>query len=242
MNYDLLAADYAANRRVHPGILAQLIAAAEGSQAQTIVDMGCGTGNYAAAVQEAKGPAGICVLGVEPSYGMLAYAHARGIDVCQGQAEAIPLATAAVNLLFSVDVAHHVRAVPAYFAEARRVLRPCGRLCTATDSEQIIASRRPLAAYWPETIASELERYHPIPRLKQWMEGAGFQAVYEEEVEFSYLLHDAEPYRSRAYSTLQRIGDEAWRRGLARLEADLACGPVPCTSRYTLVWGEVPAA
>lgn len=238
MNYDLLAADYAANRRVHPGILAQLIAAVEESQAQTIVDMGCGTGNYAAAVQEAKGRGGICVLGVEPSYGMLAYAHARGIGVCQGQAEAIPLDTAAVDLLFSVDVVHHVRAVPAYFAEARRVLRPRGRLCTATDSEQIIATRRPLAAYWPETIASELERYHPIPRLKQWMEGAGFQAVYEEEVEFSYLLRDAEPYRSRAYSTLQRIGDGAWRRGLAHLEADLQHAPVPCTARYTLVWGD----
>lgn len=242
MNYDLLAADYAANRRVHPAILAQLMAEIEGLQAQTIVDMGCGTGSYAAAVQEVKSPAGTRVLGVEPSYGMLAYAQAKGIRVCQGKAEAIPLATAAVDLLFSVDVIHHIRAVPAYFAEARRVLLPGGRLCTATDSEQIIATRRPLAAYWPETIASELERYHPIPRLKQWMEGAGFQAVYEEEVEFSYLLQDAQPYRSRAYSTLQRIGDEAWRRGLARLEADLAHGPVPCASRYTLVWGKVPAA
>ena len=242
MNYDLLAADYAANRRVHPAILAKLLEAVATSHAETVAEIGCGTGNYAAAVQEAPSPAGAHVLGIEPSYGMLSYARARGISVCQGQAEAIPLATAAVDLLFSVDVVHHMRAVPKYFAEARRVLRPCGRFCTATDSERILATRHPLATYWPETIASEMERYHPVPRLMQWLESAGFQGVCEEEVEFSYLLHDAEPYRSRAYSTLQRIGDEAWRRGLARLEADLACGPVPCTSRYTLVWGEVPAA
>jgi SAM-dependent methyltransferase len=239
MNYDLLAADYAANRRVHPAILAKLLAAAGSLHAGTVVDIGCGTGNYAAALQET---AGALVLGVEPSYGMLAYAQARDISVCQGRAEAIPLATATAGLLFSVDVIHHMRAVPAYFAEARRVLRPGGLICTATDSEEIIATRRPLAAYWPETVPSELERYHPIWRLSRWLEGAGFQGVRDEEVEFAYLLQDAEPYRRRAYSTLQRIEDEAWRCGLARLEADLACRPVLCTSRYTLVWGEVPAA
>jgi len=240
MNYDALAADYAANRRVHPAILAKLLEATGSSHAGTVLDVGCGTGNYAAALQEAAGPAGALVLGVEPSYGMLAYAQAKGIRACQGRAEAIPLATAAAGLLFSVDVIHHVRAVPAYFAEARRVLRPGGLICTATDSEEIIAARRPLAAYWPETIASELERYHPISQLRHWLEGAGFRGVRDEEVEFAYLLHDAEPYRRRTYSTLQRIDDEAWRRGLARLEADLQRAPVPCVARYTLVWGEAP--
>lgn len=238
MNYDQLAADYAATRRVHPAILAKLLAAVENTHARTVADIGCGTGNYAAAVQEAAGSAAACVLGVEPSYGMLAFAQARGIRVCQGRAEAIPLAAAAVDLLFSVDVVHHVQTVPAYFAEAQRVLRPGGRFCTATDSERIIATRRPLAVYWPETVASEMERYHPIPTLKQWLASAGFQSITEEEVEFSYLLRDAEPYRRRAYSALQRIDEAAWRRGLAQLEADLQRAPVPCIARYTLLWGK----
>jgi ubiquinone/menaquinone biosynthesis C-methylase UbiE len=67
MNYDLLAADYAATRRVHPVILAKLLAAIGTSHAGTIADLGCGTGNYAAAVQEAAGSFGALVLGVEPS-------------------------------------------------------------------------------------------------------------------------------------------------------------------------------
>jgi hypothetical protein len=41
---------------------------------------------------------------------------------------------------------------------------------------------------------------------------------------------------------LQRIPDAAWQAGLARLEADLARGPVSCVARYTLVWGTALAA
>jgi SAM-dependent methyltransferase len=238
MNYDLLAADYAATRRVHPGIMAQLAQAARAVGAQLALEVGCGTGNYAAALQRNTGA---CVLGVEPSPGMLGFAQAVGVPGCQGVAEALPLCAQAVDLVFTVDVVHHMRDVPRYFAEAHRVLRPGGLVCTATDSDRILATRQPLAVYWPETVASELQRYHPIPRLMAWMEAAGFSAVREEEVEFAYPLHDAEPYRRRAYSTLQRIPDAAWQAGLARLEADLARGPVECVARYTLVWGRKAA-
>jgi ubiquinone/menaquinone biosynthesis C-methylase UbiE len=239
MNYDRLAADYAATRGVHPGILAQLTGAVQSLQAREVLEAGCGTGNYAAALQVATGA---CVLGVEPSQGMLGFAHRAGVPVCQSVAEALPFSAGAFDLVYTVDVVHHLRDVPRYLGEARRVLRRGGFVCTATDSERILATRQPLAVYWPETVASELARYHPIPRLRAWMEAAGFTNVGEEEVEFAYPLHDAEPYRRRAYSTLQRIPDAAWQAGLARLEADLARGPVSCVARYTLVWGTALAA
>ena len=234
MNYDQLAADYAATRRVHPGIVPRLVDAIRSSGAQRVVEVGCGTGNCAAALQ---GETGVRVLGVEPSAGMLAFAQAAGVLGCQGAAEALPLRDESIDLVYTVDVAHHLSDPRRYLGEARRVLRGGGLLCTATDSAEIIATRRPLAVYWPETVRSELERYHPIPRLIEWMEAAGCTVVGEEEVSFAYPLRDAEPYRRRAYSTLQRIGDEAWRAGLARLEADLQRGPVECVTRYTLVWG-----
>lgn len=234
MNYDLLAANYAASRRVHPGIVAKLAQAITSTGAQIAAEVGCGTGNYAAALQQATN---VCVVGVEPSYGMLAFAQAVGVSGCQGRAEALPLCDASLDFVYTVDVIHHLRDVPRYFAEVRRVLKLGSPVCSATDSQQIIATRQPLAVYWPETVASELQRYHSISRLGEWMENAGFQAVHDEDVEFAYMLHDAEPYRRRAYSTLQSIEDAAWQRGLARLEADLARGPLSCVSRYTLVWG-----
>jgi len=234
MHYDQLAADYAAARRVHPGIVTRLAEAISCTGAQRVLEVGCGTGNYAAALQAASGAP---VLGVEPSAGMLAFAQTAGVLGCQGTAEALPLREAAVDTVYTVDVVHHLTDPRRYLGEARRVLRPGGLLCTATDSTEIIATRRPLAVYWPETVPSELQRYHPIPRLIEWMESAGFADVREEDVAFAYPLRDAEPYRRRAYSTLQRISDEAWQAGLARLEADLRRGPVECVARYTLLWG-----
>jgi hypothetical protein len=55
---------------------------------------------------------------------------------------------------------------------------------------------------------------------------AGFESITEEVVEHGYSITDAAPYRARVFSALLRISDEAFARGLARLEADLRKGPV----------------
>jgi SAM-dependent methyltransferase len=46
------------------------------------------------------------------------------------------------DLVFSVNVIHHVAARLAHFAEALRVLRPSARLCTDTEDEAMICARR----------------------------------------------------------------------------------------------------
>lgn len=50
---------------------------------------------------------------------------------------------------------HHLEDIDACFAEAFRVLVPSGRFVVATDSEQIIPTRFPLAEYFPETVDVE---------------------------------------------------------------------------------------
>ena len=46
---------------------------------------------------------------------------------------------------------------------------------------------------------------------------------------------------NHAFSSLLLIDEDAFARGMARLEADLARGPIPCVSPYTLIWGTLPA-
>ncbi len=138
---------------------------------------------------------------------------------------------------------HHLRDRAAAFGEAFRVLRDGARMATATDSEWIIRNREPLARYFPETIEVELARYPSIEQLQIEMTRAGFVQLSEELVEHAYELIDSAPFREKVFSTLLYLSNEAFTRGLARLETDLSRGPIPCVSRYTLLWGhKAPAA
>jgi SAM-dependent methyltransferase len=154
-----------------------------------------------------------------------------------GRAEAPGVPDGAFDVVFSVDVIHHVADRAAYFREAHRVLTPGGRLCTVTDSEEIIRTRRPLAEYFPETVEAELQRYPRLDALKVLMRQAGFERLREMTVEHAYLLTDLEPFRAKAFSSLHLIAPEAFQRGLARLAHALRQGPLPCISRYVMLWG-----
>ncbi len=242
IDYDHLAATYAVNRSAHPVVMARLydaLAEIQRRVACTFLEIGCGTGNYAGALHAATGaPA----WGIDPSLEMLAVARRRWPHVRfeQGAGESLPAADAAVDFVFSVDVAHHLVDPPACFAEAWRVLRTGGLLCTVTDSDRIIATRAPLAVYWPETVAVEQRRYHAIAQLESWLVQAGFAGVAAEMVEHAYALTSLEPYRSLAFSALRLIDDDAYARGLDRLEDDLARGEVRCVARYVMLWARKP--
>lgn len=241
LDYDALAADYAAHRQVHPGVLAALLETSALGPTSRVLEVGCGSGNYAAAIRRSVGCG---VSGVDPSAGMLerARAQAPALDLLEGRAEALPFADGAFDLVYSVDVVHHLPDRPAFFAEAARVLAPGGRLCTVTDSAEDIRRRVPLSSHWPETVAVELARYPSIGTLTIEMMAAGFGAIYEVHAKIAYPLADASAWRDRAFSSLHLIGEEAFARGLAKLEAEVAAGQVEAVSLYTLLWGQTPGA
>lgn len=234
LDYDQLAAEYARHRRVHPGVFQALaeVAAPE----DRVLEVGCGTGNYVIALQERLGCA---CKGIDPSRKMLSQARARSeiIDFRQGYAEQLSFEPHSFDLVFSVDVIHHVGDRQAYLNEAYRVLAPRGRLCTATDSAWIIRHRQPLSTYFPETVEPELARYPRIAELRAQMAQAGFDGITEHTVACSYRLYDIQIYRDKAFSALHLISDEAFRRGIERMEHDLRDGQIECTPRYTLLWG-----
>lgn len=234
MDYDPLAESYAAHRRAHPALALRLVEVGGVGPLSRVLEIGCGTGNHVWAV---AGAAGCRAWGVDPSRAMLAHArcNAPGVLWMVGVAEALPLPSARMDLAFMVDVLHHLRDPAQAFHEAHRVLRPGGAFCVATDSHAIIRGRRPLSVYFPETVPIELARYAPLDRVERWMRGAGFEETGCEEVATPFLLTDASMYRARAFSALRLIGEDAFRRGLARLEHDLRRGPVACEVRYVLL-------
>lgn len=238
IDYQQLAEEYARHRRVHPGVLERIQLLASQSGAHDLLEVGCGSGNYL----EALAATGLRVAGIDPSSAMLDQLTARLPDAETGigRAEAIPYPDASFDLVYSVDVIHHVWDRDAYFREARRVLRPGGWVVTVTDSEEDITARVPLSSHFPETVAHELRRYPAIGVLRDEMEQAGFAELDERRVRLLYPLTDLSGYRDRAYSSLHLISEEEHARGMARLAADLDRGAVTALSLYTLVTGRKP--
>ncbi|NWG87909.1 MAG: methyltransferase domain-containing protein [Hydrogenophilaceae bacterium] len=84
------------------------------------IEIGVGSGRFAA-------PLGIQV-GVDPSPAMLVHAAARGIEVVEGTAEALPFADSQFDHALVVTTICFVDSAAQMLAEARRVLKPNGRL------------------------------------------------------------------------------------------------------------------
>jgi ubiquinone/menaquinone biosynthesis C-methylase UbiE len=236
LDYDRRATEFARHRKIHPEVLRELLASGVFGPETRVLDVGCGTGNYAAALTAATN----CrISGVDPSQKMLERARdaASWESLARSSAENLPFGDDAFDVVMSTDVIHHIRDRDAYFREAARLLRPEGHLLTVTDSHDTIPRRRPLSSHFPETITVELQRYPPVPRLLKEMARAGFVEPRIVEVSRDYDLDDIQAYRDRAFSSLLLIDEEAFCDGISRLEADLARGPIACISIYTMIWG-----
>ncbi len=86
-----------------------------------VADIGCGWGG----LTETLAPWGD-VVGIEPSEAARAEAERRGVEVLEGDADALPLEDASIDLAVSTDVLEHLDDDVAAVREIARVLVPGG--------------------------------------------------------------------------------------------------------------------
>jgi ubiquinone/menaquinone biosynthesis C-methylase UbiE len=87
-----------------------------------VLEVGCGTGLLLSQMSSFAERAS----GIDLSEGMLARARARGLEVVQGSATALPFADASFDVACSFKVLAHVRDVRRALGEMVRVVRPGG--------------------------------------------------------------------------------------------------------------------
>ncbi|HEY6150558.1 MAG TPA: methyltransferase domain-containing protein [Gaiellaceae bacterium] len=89
-----------------------------------LLDVGCGGGAHAVAFAER----GWTVTGVDLSHAQLELARARGVDVVEADATALPFEDASFDAAVSTFTHTDLEDFPAVLRETARVLRPEGRL------------------------------------------------------------------------------------------------------------------
>jgi ubiquinone/menaquinone biosynthesis C-methylase UbiE len=237
---ETMAPAYAQWRTLNPQLLDALVRKGALRADSSVLEIGCGTGNYIRALCKRTGCGG---WGLDPSVAMLAQARTGSPEslrwIC-APAEDTTLPDAQFDSAFCVDVIHHLHNRAQAFDEAYRVLRYGGTLCLATDSEQIIRRRQPLSVYWPDTIKVELARYPEIAPLLTELSEAKFVRLGQQEIEACGWITDPAPYRAKVFSCLRALPEEVYQQGRAQLEADLQKGPIPFASRYLLLWAHKP--
>ena len=243
MDFDLIAPEYARHRKIMLPVLDGLRDFVAGIDRRgAVLELGSGTGNYIIALAESTGCA---AWGIDCAKGMLAEAVSRGSEVhfAVGDAAKLALAADRFDLVFSVDVIHHIGPtgrLVSYYEEARRVLKEGGRVCTVTHSEALLRSSTVLSRYFPEAVELLVADYPPINALRDVMAAVGFAEIVERIVGHPVSVTNATAYAAKAYSALNLMSAKAFERGLRRLEADLATGPIHGTRRALMLWGTKP--
>lgn len=238
-DYSKIASEYAEHRQILTAVLDNLVTEGELIASSKVLEVGCGTGNYTRALNKTIGSH---CLGIDPSDEMLSIARERSpmTDFQFGRAEKLDFQASYFDLVFSVDVIHHISDRKSYFSESYRILKDGAKLCTVTDSEWIIQNRRPQSLYFPESIEVELKRYPKIREIEELMSQYGFVEIFDTMVEQEYELRDIEGYRKKVFSALLLITEDEFQRGLKQMEEDFSKGPIKGISRYMLVWGTKP--
>ena len=206
------------------------IVAAGDLDGRRTLDVGCGTGTFAAALAERGGK----VWGVDASTEMLAQARAKGSRARfkEGNAEALPFKDGWFErVVMRLSLQHVDR--PRALAEAARVLVPGGRIVIASFDPKHFSSHW-LSGLFPSLVEIDEARFPDADTLEVELRAAEFVKPTFERLPQPGRVSRSEALeriRGRYITTLRLIDDAEFTRGLAAAEAQ-----VPERLEYRLEW------
>jgi ubiquinone/menaquinone biosynthesis C-methylase UbiE len=231
-DYSKQARAYDSTRSASPSVLAPLREALAGALGPALLDVGGGTGNYAAALAgEGWQP-----VVLDRSREMLEHAAAKRLETVRGEATELPFAEQSFDAVMLVSMLHHVGERGQALAEARRVLRPDGRLAVMLFTREDFATDASIE-YFPISRAWMHETHPPLRELLDALPGARrLPLLYTDTVDGSLaallaqpelLLDPARRAQTSFFERMQRDHPGELRAGLQRLESDLRAGRAP---------------
>jgi ubiquinone/menaquinone biosynthesis C-methylase UbiE len=231
-DYSRQAETYDSTRAASPSVLGPLREALAGAPGPRLLDVGGGTGNYARVLRDE----GWEPIVIDRSAAMLARAAAKGLETREADAQELPFPDACADAVTMVSMLHHVDDPVRALAEARRVLRPSGRLAlmayTRDDIEDLWfhdvfpstrawmdASHPPLAE-----LMAELPGARRIPVTFRDLEDGSLAALAAHP---EHVLDERWRRQTSYFERLERDHPDELRAGLERLREEIEAGRAP---------------
>ena len=189
------------------------------SPGMTVVDIGAGTGAFAAAFSDWFG---LAIVAVEPSAAMRAQIPRRpGIQVRDGDASGLPLADRSADGAWLSLVIHHIPDLEGAAGEIRRVLRPGAPVLIRQGFPGRIGPAHTVPwEFFPET-ARTVNTFPSVEQVCQGFATAGFrraalERVPEALISLAGFLDRADTFR-RSDTIMRGLTEEEFLRGKEHL-------------------------
>ncbi len=205
-----------------------------------LIDVGTGTGMFAAALARSGDVAR--TVGIDPSVAMLREAMQRswhpGVQYIAGDAAALPVADARFDLALLSRVIHHLPDRRRCVRELQRALRPGGVVVVRTTVRERLDAI--VYDYWPSLRQTDAARFPALCDLVTEFSSAGFTTLavrsFAQPVQPS-LRSYYDVVALRPQSKFNHVSDVDFAEGLAllRIDADAELAPVAVPERYDVL-------
>ncbi len=233
--YNAIGTGYNITRKADPFLTGRLLHFLEPHGGKLYLDIGCGTGNYTAALARQ----GLNFVGVEPSEEMLKEARKRDEQITwlQGTAEQIPIEGNAFDGVIATLTIHHWVDIDRAIKEICRVIKPGAKLIIFTALPQQI-ERYWLNHYFPEMLGSSIIQMPTSDSINRAITKAGFENIgtekyfIQDDLQDNFLysgksrpeLYFNEEIRKGISSFAALANVQEVKAGLLQLKADLESG------------------
>lgn len=232
MDYDQtnMPENYDHGRKPVPGMVEMwmdcLADEVQGHSIKTIIDLGCGTGRFTAALAQRFGAS---VIGVDPSEKMLAQAATKAanpsVEFRRGSAESLPCEDRSADMIFASMAFHHFKSKSSAAHECRRVLRPTGVVFIRNSSKE---RQFPYDRYFPN-YNSSLGYLPSSDEIATAFCDNGFKLKRHQAIPHTMARTTAELAEKAAFradTTLQLLSDADFETGMRSLRSAPESGPV----------------